>query len=422
MLRQDALEIWQHAVDAVRPAKLMPSLSQDWHDVLRDAERIIVVGGGKAAAGMAQALEHTLGKFLDRVEGLVNIPEGTELPTQRIRLHPARPAGSNHPTEAGVRGTAEMLELVQSCGLRDVAIVLLSGGGSALLPLPIESITLQQKQQITALLHEAGATITEMNTVRKHLSRIKGGRLAEAFHGKRMLSLIISDVVGNPLDVIASGPTTADSSTLDDVQAIMNRYELKWKLLNLEETPKTLSDRIENRIIGCNAVALQSAEKQAKLLGYDNILNLGSFVQGESQASATLLVGVVRSIITNAKPFASPCCILFGGETTVDLEGTDGKGGRNQEWVLAALDAIPKSLLNKVCLLSGGTDGEDGPTDAAGAVADFETWQRTERLNLVTSEYLKRHDSYAFFDRTESLIRCGLTGTNVMDVGVILIR
>ena len=425
-LREQALDIWHHAVEAVQPARLISetvrALSNEWHAIFRDAERIVVVGGGKAGAGMAQALETALSEHLDRIEGIVNIPEGTELPTQRIRLHPARPQGSNHPTEAGVRGTAEILQLVQSCGPNDIAIMLLSGGGSALMPLPIDGITLEQKQAITAQLHKVGATITEMNTVRKHLSQVKGGRLAEAFGGQRMLTLIISDVIGDPIDVIASGPTAADTSTLDDVDAILNHYGLNHDLPKLTETPKILSDRIENRIIGSNAMALEAAKHRAYDLGF-TAHNLGSnLMEGDASISGPKFVWVINCFIEGVISYGFRYCIALGGETTVDLEGRSGKGGRNQEWTLAALDAIPKHLLKRVCILSAGTDGEDGPTDAAGAVADAQTWERAIALNLDPKEFLKRHDSYNFFDQTESLIRTGLTGTNVMDVAIILIR
>lgn len=421
LLREQALDIWNHAVEAVQPARLIPeamrSLSSEWQAMLAEAERIVVVGGGKAGAGMAQALETALSEHLDRIEGIVNIPEGTELPTQKIRLHPARPQGSNHPTQAGVDGTAEMLKLIQSCGPRDVAIVLLSGGGSALMPLPVDGITLEQKQSITAQLHHVGATITELNTVRKHLSQVKGGRLAEAFQGRRMLPLAISDVIDDPIDVIASGPTAADSSTLEDVYTIFDGYGLNQALPTLTETPKSILYNIDNRIIGNSATALEAASNRAVKLGF-YVYDLGTDLKGDANASASRLVGLTKS----KDPYNLPLCFLVGGETTVNLGGATGKGGRNQEWTLAALDAIPKHLLERVCILSAGTDGEDGPTDAAGAVADAQTWERAKMLHLDPKDYLKRHDSYNFFDQTESLIRTGLTGTNVMDIAIILIR
>ena len=260
MSRAHALSIWSAAVDAVRPAPLVKGavMAEKW---LLSAPRVIVVGAGKAGPGMAEGLETALAERLDYVEGLVNVPEGMTANLERIRLHAARPQGVNEPTAEGVAGAEEMLRLLQSAGPEDIAVCLLSGGGSALLPAPVEGVSLADKQTVTKLLHRCGATIDEMNCVRKHLSRIKGGRLAEAFRGKELVSFIVSDVVvGDPPDVIASGPTSPDPTTYADALAVLTRYGLQDSaplavLRHLEagrdgklpETPKSIPSNVENR-------------------------------------------------------------------------------------------------------------------------------------------------------------------------------
>lgn len=432
MSRERARSIWNAAVDAVRPETLLREALADLAFV-NEAPRIVVLGAGKAGAAMSVALENALGDQIDKISGWVNIPEGTEQPTKKIHLHPARPLASNHPTAAGVIGSREILRLASEAGPDDVAICLWSGGGSALLPAPVEGISLADKQAVTKLLHACGATINEMNAVRKHLSAIKGGRLAEAFAGKQLVSLIISDVVGDPLDVIASGPTTPDPTTFADVWEIVERFKLTAKIPDAvgrhlqngligvaAETPKELSPRVSNRVIGNNAVALNAAAAEARRHGY-GVVNLGSFIEGETSVAATVFAGIVASIRRDGAPRPAPVCVLLGGETTVTLPEYHGLGGRNQEFVLAMLDRLGSDALNGVTILSGGTDGEDGPTDAAGAIAVAETLSRARALNLSPAEFLRRHDAYRFFEATKDLVISGPTGTNVMDVRVILV-
>jgi glycerate 2-kinase len=427
MSREHAVSIWSAAVDAVRPAPLVRCAveSEKW---LRAAPRILVVGAGKAGPGMAAGLEAALADRLDRLEGLVNVPEGMTADLKRIRLHAARPQGVNEPTAEGVAGAEEMLRLLQSARADDVAVCLLSGGGSALLPAPVEGVSLADKQAVTKLLHRCGATIDEMNCVRKHLSRAKGGRLAEAFRGKRLVSFIISDVVGDPLDVVASGPTAPDPTTFADALAVLTRHGLQDStpvavLRHLEagrdgklpETPKVIPAGVENCIIGSNRVAVHAAKRKAEELGYC-VLDLGSYVEGETRQVAIAVAGIARSVKEDRVPFGSPACILLGGETTVSLGDKPGKGGRNQEFALALLAKLGAKGMTGVTVLSGGTDGEDGPTDAAGAVADANT------PLAGAEEHLHRHDAYHFFAAAGGLMRSGLTGTNVMDVRVILVR
>jgi hydroxypyruvate reductase/glycerate 2-kinase len=435
-LGRQALAIWQAAVDAARPQDLIHQAFADpglpIHTAVSQAQRIIAVGAGKAGAAMSTGLEEVLADHLDQMEGIVNVPAECVRPLRAIRPHSARPAGTNQPTEEGVKGAEQILELVANAGPQDVGICLLSGGGSALLPAPVHGISLADKQTVTRLLHECGATINEMNAVRKHLSRIKGGRLAQAFHGRFLFTLIISDVIGDPLDVIASGPTAPDPSTFSDAMRVVEKYRLSTRIPatvlrylkeagGVAETPKKLPDTIHNFVIGNNAHALAAATIKAQELGYQ-VLNLGSFIEGETSQVATTLAGIVRSIRADGRPMAPPVCLLSGGETTVTLPEGHGLGGRNQEFVLAMAVKLGKGGLKNVVALSGGTDGEDGPTDAAGALAEEGTLEKADQLGLSPEECLARHDAYHFFAATGGLIKTGLTHTNVMDVRVILIQ
>jgi hydroxypyruvate reductase/glycerate 2-kinase len=436
-LRSDALAIWSAAVDAVRPEPLVErsvrAFPPDWQDAICTAPRVWVVGCGKAGAAMAAGLETGLADHLDKLAGLVNVPEGSERPLRRVRLYAARPTGSNHPTAAGVAGAEEMLRLLASAGPDDVAVCLLSGGGSALLPAPADGVSLGDKQVVTKLLHASGATIGEMNAVRKHLSRVKGGRLAAAFRGRLLVSLIVSDVIGDPLDVIASGPTAPDPTTFADALAVLDRYRLTDRVTpsvlerlragvagRIPETPKQLPAHVHNLIVGSNAVALAAARDTAQGRGYA-VHDIGSRVEGEARAVATDVAGLVREVRERGSSLRRPACILFGGETTVTLGPNPGRGGRNQEFVLAVLTKLGREGMQEVCVLSGGTDGEDGPTDVAGAVATADTLTRAEGLQLDPRDHLDRHDAYPFFDHTGGLIHTGLTGTNVADVGVVLV-
>jgi glycerate 2-kinase len=436
-LRDHARAIWQAAVDSADPFELVRSALADPNTDLRRAlgraPRVLVVGGGKAGAAMAAGVESALADSRDSLEGLVNVPAGTQPPLRRVRAHPARPAGTNQPTPEGVAGVEEMLTLLGSAGAQDVALCLLSGGGSALLPAPAEGVTLEDKQQVTALLHACGATIDEMNCVRKHLSRVKGGRLAGAFTGAALWGLIVSDVIGDRLDVIASGPTAPDPTTFADSLAVLARYDLLGRVPRavreylergragaFPETPKSLPPTVHNLVLGNNARALAASARHAEALGY-RVLNLGSFIEGETRHVATALAGVLRSIRADGTPLTPPACVLSGGETTVTLGPNHGRGGRNQEFVLAALVKLGESGLRDAVVLSGGTDGEDGPTDSAGAIADGGTAARAARLGLDPASYLDRHDAYSFFNATGDLLRTGLTRTNVMDMRVLLV-
>jgi len=449
-LRSHALTIWQAALDAVRPERLVQAaLTNPTLGLISEvikSDRIIVVGAGKAGTTMASAVEGGLADYLGRMDGWVNVPAETVRPLKRIHLHAARAAGTNQPTAEGVVGAERILGLVKNARPHDLLLCLLSGGGSALLPAPAEGVTLEDKQQTTLALHACGASIDEMNAVRKHLSRIKGGQLGHAFAGRAVYSLIISDVVGDRLDVIASGPTAPDPTTFRNAFGVLDKYHLlpkegeqkdradpsrfaPWNVVrhleqgtagSVAETPKVLPDTVHNLVIGNNNMALSAAAGVARHLGYQ-LLSLGPAIEGETCQVAAMQARLVRSIREESNPEHAPVCILSGGETTVTLGGQHGLGGRNQEFVLALINALEKKHLSNVVVLSGGTDGEDGPTDAAGAIADQKTLEKAETLGLAPAVFLNRHDAYHFFEATGGLLKTGLTQTNVMDVRIILV-
>jgi glycerate 2-kinase len=390
--------------------------------------KIVVVGGGKAGVAMAIAIEQLLDGWLS--EGIVNIPEGTSPVAYNGKIkfievrHPI-------PSEAGVVGAREMLSLVQKLGEHDLVIFVLSGGGSAIIPLPADGITLAQLQETTRLLLNSGATINELNIVRKHLSAVKGGQLARAAYPARIVTLLISDVVGDGLDTIASGPTYWDSTTFSDAIAVLERYDLTDKvpaevLCHLRDGVKWLIPDTPNRgdicfrnacyqIIMSNIEALEAAEKTGK--SHDlNVEILTTKLKGNAREVGQNLPYIAEEVIKSGKQL--PCLLLLGGETTVQVTGR-GIGGRNQEIALSAVPGLAK--LKNVAMISFSTDGIDGPTDAAGAIVDGYTLQRAEELGLDPSTYLADNDSYHFFAELEDLVLTGATGTNIVDCIALLI-
>lgn len=396
---------------------------------LEEVERVWIVGAGKAAAPMARAAEEIL---QDRLSGgRIVVKDGHLCPLDRIELFEA---GHPVPDERGVEATRKILELVDRAGPRDLVLCLLSGGGSALLVDPVEGVTLEAKQAVTRELLACGAHIGEVNTVRKHLSRVKGGWLARRARPAAVAALILSDVVGDPLDAIASGPTAPDPTTFADSQAILDRYGLARKppasvLGVLErgakgeipETPKPgdpVFSGVVNEIVANNLGAVSASARKARELGYKPLI-LSTRVEGETREVARVHGAVYREARASGHPIGPPACILSGGETTVTLKGT-GKGGRNQEFALAvAVDIQGESGL---CFLSAGTDGTDGPTDAAGAFCDGGTVARARSLGMEAAEYLDRNASYTFFEKLGDLLKTGPTNTNVMDLRICLIR
>ncbi len=393
-------------------------------------KRIFVIGGGKASGSMAEALEQLLGERI--TSGIVNVLTGTsgKYRTNRITLNEA---GHPIPNSKGVRGTRRMLEIVESSRDDDLIICLISGGGSAMMALPREGVDLEDKQSVTKLLLRCGATINEINTIRKHLSEFKGGWLAKKVQPATLLSLILSDVVGDPLDSIASGPTAPDPTTYGDAIEILNKYRI-WKQTPIAlrvvlekgekglipETPKPEDPtfrNVKNVVIGNNRGACMAAKAKLDELGF-NTLFLTSHLQGEAREAGMFLASIASEIISSGNPIQRPAAVIVGGETTVTVVG-NGLGGRNQEVALSAANRLNGK--EGVCLGSIGTDGIDGPTEAAGAIVDGKTVMKAHEKRLDHKKSLTNNDSHTFFADLGELIVTGPTGSNVNDVAVLCI-
>jgi hydroxypyruvate reductase len=421
-LRRQALAIFKAALRAANPAEAVARhLSRENFTRYR---HIYVVGAGKASAAMARATERVLGRRI--AGGLLNVKYGHIAPLRRIALNEC---GHPVPDRQGVEGARRIAEIAAGAGADDLVLCLISGGASALLPLPADPITLDEKQEVTRLLLACGANIHEINAVRKHISRIKGGQLARLAYPARVLSLLLSDVIGDDLDVIGSGPTAPDASTFARAREILEKYGIfdrvpasvrariqQGERDGIPETPKhgdPIFKRVRNVVIGSNRLAVDAAAARARQMGFRTLV-LSTFVEGETREIARMHAAIAKEIVHAGRPLKPPACIVTGGETTVTLRG-DGLGGRNQEFVLAA--ALDIAGLPNVAVLSAGTDGSDGPTDAAGAIADGRTIQRDPRA----SAFLARNDSYRYFEALGDLIVTGPTHTNVMDVRLILV-
>ncbi|TWT60358.1 glycerate kinase type-2 family protein [Rubinisphaera italica] len=444
--REHALKIWRAGVAEIDSRHLVAKNVVLKNDELilmgqkfplDQFQKLIVVGGGKAGQGMVDGLEDQLGsEFLrERVQGWVNVPEDCvdeerNDTSTSIHIHAARPAGVNEPRLAGVEGTQKILELVANADANDLVVVLLSGGGSALLPAPVDAISLEDKLFVTRKLSRHGATIEELNLVRRHLSKIKGGGLSKACNAGTMITMIISDVIGDPLETIASGPTVTSEHNPGQALSILQKYlasEFPESIrLYLSDTKNSshneqVSVHVINKIVGSNAIALNASEQRAINLGYD-VINAGAFNEGEAQLFAQQ---IIRQALEESGKISKPVCLLYGGETTVSLKGVSnpGKGGRNQEVALAVIHELKKhpELVNRFVLIAGGTDGEDGPTDAAGGFADLTVIHEADRLNLPPSDFLARHDAYHFLDACNALLKTGPTHTNVMDITIAMV-
>jgi hydroxypyruvate reductase len=420
-LRRDARAIFKAAVDAANPAAMVEKTLRGRKDLDR-YERIFVVGGGKAGGTMAKAAERVLGKRI--TAGCIAVKDGDAAKCRYIDLHPS---GHPVPDQRGVEAAKRIAALCEVAQAKDLVLCLLSGGASALLPAPVPPITLAEKQETTKLLLASGATIHEINAVRKHLSVIKGGRLAKFAAPARVLTLALSDVVGDQLDVIGSGPTAPDEATFATALAVLDRYAIRAKVparvrevleKGIDESPKPgdpLFARVENIIVGSNQKSLEAAAAKARSLGYKTMI-LASTIEGETRDVARLHAAIARQIRTSGQPLKTPACIVSGGETTVTIRGK-GKGGRNQEFALAA--AIDLDGLKDALVFSAGTDGTDGPTDAAGALADGKTCERAGMD--AAKRALAENNSYPFFEKLGDLVITGSTGTNVMDVHLVLV-
>jgi hydroxypyruvate reductase len=441
-MKRMAKVIFSRAVSAVDPAqrlkdmiriekgRLLIKTVEDSEKVFHlDAfKKIFLIGTGKASASMAQAIERIFG---DRItKGIITTKYGHILPLEKTEWIEC---GHPLPDQKGLEGARKVQALLKESGPGDLVIFLLSGGGSALLPLPAEGITLEEKQQVTQFLLDCGADIKEINTIRKHISQIKGGWLARWAFPSAVIGLILSDVVGDPLDVIGSGPTVPDISTFEEAWDILKKYDLigripssirnhllRGKEGKVEETPKPgekTFEKVYNYLIGSNILALRAAETEASSLGL-NTLILSSSIVGDTREAARFHAAIAKEVIFSGNPLPRPACIISGGETTVTVKG-HGRGGRNQEFALAG--ALEINGLEKVVLLSGGTDGTDGPTDASGAVADHTTVRRARAAGLDPKAHLEKNDAYPFFQRLGDLLITGPTHTNVMDVRILLV-
>jgi len=396
---------------------------------LKQFDRVSLVGGGKATAPMARAMEALLG---DRIhKGLINVKYGF---TDKLQVTRTVEAGHPLPDENGVKGTEAIMDFLTKASDKDLIISLISGGGSALLCQPAQGISLREKQVVTGMLLDCGASIDEINAVRKHISAAKGGQMARAAFPATVVNLMLSDVVGDKMDVIASGPFVPDSSTFEDALGILRKYDLKdvpgsivrrledGSKGRIPDTPKAGDPvflGVSNIIVGSNILALEAAEKKARELGYDTVI-LSSLIEGETRDVARVHCAILREICRSGRPTQKPACIISGGETTVTIRGK-GLGGRNQEFCLASAVEIA-GLPEKMVVLSGGTDGNDGPTDAAGAVVDPYTVERGGKMGLSAVDFLNNNDAYHFFEKTEDLLMTGPTNTNVMDVRLLLVR
>jgi hydroxypyruvate reductase len=459
------LAILQAALDAVRPDLAVKAQLQRLGDELRVGGQvfdlctvrcIFVLGAGKAGAPMARAVEDVLG---DRITGgLVVVKEGHAGERSGANTgHALKPgrielveAGHPVPTQAAFDAGARVLALAQAARADDLVIVLLSGGGSALLdamPQGEDTIALAELQALTGALLACGATIGEINCLRKHLSLLKGGQLARAVYPARLLTLVLSDVVGSPLDVIASGPTVPDPTTWVDAWRIVEKYDLAADLPlaisrrlragragELPDTPKPgdpLFSGAQTVIVGDNRVAAAAAVQAAAALGYHSLL-LSTFVEGEAAQVALLVAALAREVQASGSPVAAPACLVLGGETTVTLtavhsgthpgtlEARAGKGGRNQELALAA--ALALADVPGITVASLATDGSDGPTDSAGGIVDGGTIRRGQALDRSAVTALRGHDAYPYLAATADLLRTGPTQTNVNDLIVVLVE
>ena len=378
---------------------------------------------------MARELEQILGEAI--TEGVVVVKYQHSVPCQRIRI---REAGHPVLDENGLEATSEILRIARKATERDLVICLISGGGSALLEQLPTGISLHDLQETFQLLLASGANIEEINIIRKHLSQVKGGQLARAIAPAQCVSLILSDVIGDPLEAIASGPTAPDPTTFADAWQVIEKYHLTHRLpISVKEYlqeglkgehPETLKPgdpifrRVHNIILGNNREALQAAEKTLQQHGFRTLV-LTSQVQGEAREVARVVSAILKEIARFNVPLSQPAAVLLGGETTVTLRG-HGKGGRNQELALAALLEL-KHLQAPYVLVSVGTDGTDGPTDAAGGIIYPEMWQTVEERNLSPEKFLENNDAYHFLQQTNGLLFTGPTGTNVMDIIFFLV-
>ncbi|MCD6451019.1 MAG: glycerate kinase [Acidobacteria bacterium] len=438
-LLNDALHLFNYALTKVAGGNLIRERVRREGDFLyindlslnlRNYQRIVVAGAGKCVAAMGETLEKILPEYID--SGIIVVKEGHTLPLCRIEVIEG---GHPYPNAQSLEAGKRIFRLAEKLGEKDLLLFLLSGGASSLLTLPAPSISFAEKVKTTELLLKSGAKIREINTVRKHISAIKGGNLAKTAYPASVISLILSDVIGGRFEDIGSGPTAPDSTTYNQAKEVLINYGI-WDEVpssirqrieqgiagEAEETPKMddpALSRTTNILIGDNRRALYAIEEEGKRKGYNTIL-LTSSLEGEAKEIAKVFSGIAREIKEKEKPVPPPALVISGGETTVKVRGK-GKGGRNMELALSFLIET-EDIMKEIVFLSGGTDGSDGPTEAAGAIVDYAVIERMRRMNIDPREYLLRNDSYTFFKETGGLLITGPTNTNVMDIQLLLVE
>lgn len=442
---EDLKTVFHKAIEAVEPYALITQTTSRDGNILSlecggktlkvDLSRyktVLVLGVGKASTQMARAMEEILGETLSY--GVAVTTYGHTQKLKRIRV---LEAGHPIPDENSIEGARALAQLADKADITTLIINLISGGGSALLSLPRDGINLEDKQETTRILLESGAAITEINCIRKHLSGIKGGNFAKMAYPARMISLILSDVVGDRLETIASGITVPDPTTFHQALDILTKYHIEDKVPPavkrmiesgtkglIPETPKSgdpAFENVENILIGNNLMACRAAKFHGEKLGYITKV-LSTTLTGEAREIARSFSSLARDIDSGRSNFGKPALLIAGGETTVTVRG-NGKGGRNQEMALAFLcdliDFFPE--FKNISFLSAGTDGIDGPTDAAGAFVTHDLKEKMDKLRLKPHEYLENNDSYPFFEATGHLLKTGPTNTNVCDIQILIV-
>lgn len=436
---KDIKAIYTQAIEAVDPYNAVRSfltregnylrLKTDGKDAiinLQSINNVYVVGAGKASARMAKAAEEIIGDSLS--QGVIVVKYGYR---EKLSYIAVREAGHPVPDEHGLRAAQEIVDLLGKAGEDDLVIACTSGGGSALLPYPVAPITLAEKQDLTQKLLKSGASIKELNIVRKHISRTKGGYLALVAYPATVINLIMSDVVGDDMETIASGPYVPDASTYADALSVLERYHLSGTIApsimkhlekgnngEIPETPKdpNIFKKVTNVIVASNRIACMAAHRKAVELGYNAVM-VSSMIEGDTAHAVDFHYAIANEVVKSGNPVKKPACIISGGETTVAVKGT-GLGGRNMEFAMLMAPHIDGSSITAASI---GTDGTDGPTDAAGAIADGKTLKKAQELGMDIDEYIRNNDSYHFFERLGSLIKTGPTNTNVMDIRIIII-
>ena len=436
-LKETARKIFTEAVKAADPYYCIMKTVKKTKDAITvgdtvykrsDYPKVMVIGGGKASARMGEALEDILGD--DITGGWINTKDGHAIPLKHITVHEC-----SHPVpdQRGVEGTYKIIDILKKADKQTLVLCVLSGGGSALKPAPAEGISLAEKQAVTKLLLSGGADIVEINTIRKHLSLLKGGGMARFAYPAALNVLILSDVIGDPLDSIASGPAVPDPCTYQDCIRICKKYGIWDKLPanvkarfesgaagKIPDTAKAgdkFFENTKNLLIGNNRMSVAAAEATAQKYGFKTLV-LSSWFQGEASQLGNFFSAIAFEIEKTGNPLPAPCAIIGGGETTVTIKG-NGMGGRNQEMALAA--ALWLKGHKNVAFISGGTDGTDGPTDAAGGVVDGGTVAEMAAKGIKAEEFLANNDSYNALKPVNGLIMTGPTGTNVMDIQVLLV-